>query len=186
MNIEKDVKFGWVNKYVHSYYVPGLHDKLKEYQGIFDREFNHGKREEHAANAYILNENFDNDFQYLFWKIIDHFYMVDPPWRKSNFGVYKQSKDENVSVYHNHITTSIINAVTYLNPPKTGEGGGLSIWDPPYDEFELQPEENVVYTFPGWILHKPLPQSVDTPRYSINWGVDSNKRPIHKFTGERW
>ena len=56
----------------------------------------------------------------------------------------------------------------------------------PYAEREIFPEKDVIYTFPSWLNHKPLPQTTDTPRYSINWGYNCNLRPIHKLTGDRW
>ena len=52
--------------------------------------------------------------------------------------------------------------------------------------FKIKPKKDVIYAFPSWLVHAPLPQTIETPRISLNWGYDSSNRPIHKLSGDRW
>ena len=87
------------------------------------------------------------------------------------------------NVWHTHVSTSSINAVYYIDPPK--QGGGLSLR---YlgEETIIQPEPNILYIFPYWFEHKPEPQEDEDWRISINIEYMCNLRPIVKETGVMW
>ena len=185
------IGFKRFSEFIHGYYLEGLHDKLLSYKNIIDIKFQEKVEEMSAksvANVVIDDEEFYREFYPIFSQIVIKYYLVDNEWVWRNFAVYKQSNEYSVNDLHNHISTSTITAVTYLNPPKSfsNNGGELEIFIPPNNNKFIEVEKDWIYFFPSWALHRPLPQRVNEPRYSINWGYNCSKRPIHKLTGDRW
>jgi len=104
-------------------------------------------------------------------------------------GLYIQDNKTSTLKLHDHIgELGSIQAVFYLNIPQSG-GEILfrylenSEWG---DELILKPKINQIYFFPYWLPHTPLPQEDETPRFCFNFGYESNERPIHKLSGDRW
>ena len=189
-HLEK-IEFFKIGDYIHQYYVEGLHDRLQSFQPLLDKTFDDGIKNpilsQGRANFDIIDKEFHNVFDEIFYFIINKFYLVDKNWSNMRFGVYKQDKNHHQHIYHTHITQTTLTAVTYLNPPNTiKEGGGLDLILPPELPQIINVKKDFIYFFPSWLLHRPVPQTISTPRYSINWGYNCSKRPIHKLTGERW
>jgi hypothetical protein len=101
---------------------------------------------------------------------------------------YVQNKDKYDSVWHNHVNHCTVNGVYYSSVPDNT--GTLSIIDGGGIEKEILVEENYIYLFPGWMLHKPNPQKNSLQyRVSLNLEWLCFTRPILKselFTKEEY
>ena len=186
-----DIKFKWFSDYMHMYYVPNLHDDIVKFKDkILDEFGQHNplniEEGKIVINCPIQNKEINNYFQNLFHKILHQYYSVGEAWRGSTIGAYSQNDKSGTSEFHTHIKANLITGLTYIDPPNKNEGGELEIWDFPYNPIKITPEKNIVYFFPSWLVHRPLPQKSSLTRISINWGYDSYTRPIHKMTGDRW
>ena len=100
--------------------------------------------------------------------------------------IYYQDKETFQSVFHNHYDDLTLTATTYIDPLDSDEGGEIQFYSHQHNIISISPEIDCIYFFPGWLLHRPLPQNTNKKRICINWGVDCNNRPIHKLTGDRW
>ena len=113
----------------------------------------------------LIKDNFDN---------LDHQINDVKPW------IYAQNNIHYKSKWHNHYSTSTINAVFYIDPPK--DGGELCISYPPApgNVVMVKPEVNKIYVFPYWLYHKPMPQKDSDWRISVNLEYHCRTRPIVK------
>jgi len=176
---------------LHEYDFP-YHDYLLDHLDHIDQVYSEGKE----ANLSIERANVPYPHEEV-WeflnpklnKIVQDNYYVSPYCDPNSFGIYRQDGNQD-EVYdaHNHVNSSTIIGVFYINPPKPGEGGELVLhFHNNYNTvYYLQPKPNKLYLFPSWVYHHVNPQRTLTPRYSINWGYNSRLRPIHKITGDLW
>ena len=181
-----EIKFNWFHKYVHLYYVDGLHNYLKSRKEHFlnthsnsdDLDYKGGK-----YNASINNPSTESKLLEIHNSIIEKYYHVSPHYKTSTFSIYTQDNTNNVDVFHNHIDDASIVSTCYIDPPN--EGGGLEVF---FNErpLVLNIEPNIIYMFPAWMLHRPTTQKDNTIRICINWGYESILRPIHKITSDKW
>ena len=96
--------------------------------------------------------------------------------------VYCQTDKIFVSEYHNHINSSTINAVTYIDLPQ--EGGELEVECCGLHTIKVY--ENYLYLFPGWMIHRPLPQKDTSWRICVNLEYVSNDSAYCKSTKTKW
>jgi hypothetical protein len=96
--------------------------------------------------------------------------------------IYCQNDEHFASERHTHISTSTINAVTYIDIPE--KGGALEL-DIMGNVVELYPDPNKIYFFPYWVVHRPLPQKDKRWRICINLEFYDNNRALRK-NGVRW
>jgi len=94
--------------------------------------------------------------------------------------IYVQNNIHHRTGWHNHATTSTINAVYYIDPPK--DGGEIQFFYPRGDEKELtvKPEVDKIYIWPYWLYHRVLPQKDSSWRISVNLEYYCKTRPIIK------
>ena len=97
--------------------------------------------------------------------------------------IYVQNNKHSNNVWHNHVNTSSINAVYYIDPP--AEFGGLEM-SLDGRKFTIEPEVNKLYLFPYWMDHRPLPQESNNWRISVNIEYLCFQRPIYKKTDTLW
>ena len=176
--------------FIHQYHVPNLHNILLKYKVEIFKNIS-GKEEEHLykpgkANIEVKSKVVRNIVISVNSYIADHFYYLkDSYYRDAKIGAYIQDNKSNISVFHTHWQGTLVSTL-YLDPPNEGEGGEFEIVLPPNDSFKIQPKKDYIYFIPGWLLHRPLPQTTTIPRVCINWVENSMMRPIHKLTGQRW
>ena len=181
------VNFKRIEKYIHLYYVEGLHDWLTPYKSRLNDLFWEWKNKKEDGNAnYFIEDSFlQSNLQDLFFKITQKYYHIENNDKKlQKIGIYYQDNKEYFAKYHNHYDISDINCVTYLDPPL--EGGELQLYLHENNQIKIPIRKNLIYFFPGWMMHKPLPQESTTSRLCFNWGCRSNIPIIHKLTGDRW
>ena len=184
-----NIKFKRIHTYIHAYTLSGLSNFLSSYEkelnGIyFKSKENRGKDD--VYNESILNPNLIKPLTNILLHIVDKFYMVDKNWENKGFMLYSQSSQDNESIFHHHQNDSSIVSTMYLNIPRVGDEGGLEFFFNSEDRKIIYPEEDDIYFFPSWSLHRPLAHKGDKIRHCINWGYNCSKRPIHKLTGDRW
>ena len=81
---------------------------------------------------------------------------------------YVQDKDKHTNHWHNHSKSASVNFVTYLRPGAAGlQVIDVCPWDGP-KVIELEVVEGVMYTMPGWMMHKPATNWSNEARVSIN------------------
>ena len=185
-----NIKFQLFCDYVHLYYVEGLHDKILEEMDVGRlEEYYYTNRDEmwkrDTAN-YPLALRECEFIVDVCEDITRKYYYVDEMWKKTSMMAYFQTNEETQNIWHNHIHDSSITATVYINPTLEGEGGELLFWHPKDGEVKIQPQKDVIFFFPSWLMHKPLPQTREEPRICLNWAYDSSTRPIHKLSGDRW
>tara|TARA_R110000803_G_C11826579_1_gene302689 strand:- start:81 stop:623 length:543 start_codon:yes stop_codon:yes gene_type:complete len=178
-------EFIYISDYMHGYRIQGLHDNLIQYKEIMIEQYKNFPPHSNAANIMFQNIEFQKTYNNLLLNIVNQNYLVDQNWIDGKFGIFLQDDTTRLLERHNHIKTHTLNAVFYIDPPSPGEGGDLEYWGN-LDFNTLHPEKDVIYFFPAWMIHRPLPQISKIPRIAINWGYRCTQRPIHKITGTVW
>ena len=136
-----------------------------------------------------MNRDFYDDLRPVFYGILDHYYVLSETWEDKVVGIYVQDPKHSRPIRHNHSKDGVLTATFYIDPIENEEeGGGLEFYlgSGEHDSFTIYPKKDVIYIFPAWALHSPLPQTREQPRICLNWGYDCAQRPIHKLTGDRW
>ena len=179
-----------LNPYLHEYEFPH-HDYLLHHFEYLQSLFSKGieKQLKENTNNVFLNEGPVYDFiNSKLIEVITENYHVSSPFSHSSIGVYLQTNEQFISTYHNHISSSDITCILYINPPPPGTGGELQCLTEVLEDAPIvvKPQVNKLYVLPSWVYHRPIPQTHPSPRISLNWGYNSSIRPIHKITGDRW
>lgn len=175
--------------FIHQYYVTNLHNSLLKYkEEIFGNFLD--KEKEHIypgqANIEVKSKIVRDIVISVNSYIADQFYYLkDSFYRNAKIGAYIQNDKNSTSDFHTHWQGTLVSTL-YLDPPNEGEGGEFEIVLPPRPSVKIQPKKDYIYFIPGWLLHRPLPQTSNVPRVCINWIEHSMARPIHKLTGQRW
>jgi len=166
-----------------SWLKPYKEDMVKQYfETIDDHDGN---------NTLYKNNEIENSLSFRFEKIIKDNFIVTRNIKEIRPFIYVQNNKETLNDWHNHIITSTLSATCYLDTPK--EGGELVFIDPLIlseniedTYFKIKPEENKLYVFPSWIMHKPLPQKDEKYRVCINLEWYCKQRPISKTSYKVW
>lgn len=182
------INFWRYHEYLHLYKVEGLHDKLCEEKEYYLYEYEKGKEyrdKEGSANVPLRSDRYEFMNEVCRF-ITKEYYNVSDDWESTCCNAYIQDKDNYRDVWHHHMKDTSITATAYIDPPEPDNGGELELWYPPQDPFKYHPEKDVIAFFPSWLLHRPLPQTIDEKRICLNWGYISYTRPTNKLTGDRW
>lgn len=189
------IGFEHKSKLLHAYHLPGLHNVLLNYKKFILKEYynwktNANKLMENGlvqANVDISNNLINRKLNNIFFNVISKYYIIENSnIDMSNVAIYVQDKNQSVNAYHHHFHQGSLVGTTYINPPISGEGGELEIWDMPYPPMKIQPLKDVIYTFPSWLPHRPLPQNRKEERICLNWVLESNNKLAHKITSDLW
>tara|TARA_R110000787_G_scaffold132815_1_gene245095 strand:+ start:47 stop:595 length:549 start_codon:yes stop_codon:yes gene_type:complete len=182
------MNFFQINKWLHSYDL-SCYNYVKKNEFYFNKFYEENKPNNHLKGVNVPLEDGEiyNIISQNLLKIILQNYYVSPNHQNHSLGIYKQDNTNNIRNPHNHILSASITSVFYINPPKSKEGGGITLYFSNLNEYiTIHPIPGKVYFFPSWVYHTPEPQTSPTPRFSINWGYMSRIRPIHKITGDLW
>jgi hypothetical protein len=136
------------------------------------------------GNNYMFdNEDYARIIMPEFERVVQREFEVGPNLREEKYPyVYCQTNEMYKSIWHNHINTSVINAVTYIDVPESG--GELEV---EYDgKHTVKVYEGYLYIFPGWMLHRPLPQTDTQWRICVNLEYICENVPWCKSRGIRW
>lgn len=181
--------FKQISPYLHQYDFP-LVDIVKPHVNDIINQFLRFKDRmemEGINNVPMINDDLANELDIKFKEVIEENYLVKDSFIKSTRpAFYIQNNKFFKSDLHNHIDTTSITLVSYINPPKEGDGGEIEFPHPPSENFVIHPSENKLYIFPGWLYHRPLKQINSDWRISINWGYLCMNRPIHKASKIMW
>lgn len=134
-------------------------------------------------NTHYDNEEYNSIIGEAFLNIVQQNFEVSQLVDKIKTWIYVQNYQHWHSVWHTHVTTASVNAVFYIDPPK--KGGGLNLRFNGIEHI-IHPEPNILYIFPCWMEHRPLPQEDDEWRISVNIEYMCNQRPIVKETQIMW
>ena len=141
-------------------------------------------------NTPYKNNEIEKSLSFRFEKTIKDNFIVTRNIKEIKPFVYIQNNKHTLNQWHNHINSATLNATLYLDPPK--EGGELCFIADYGKEniedtfFKIKPEENKLYVFPSWIMHKPLPQKDKKYRVCINLEWYCKQRPISKESFKVW
>lgn len=91
------------------------------------------------------------------------------PENKKQCYCYRSNINDQVCERHNHINTSVINAVYYHQVSK---GDSISFFLGDY-EHKYYPENGELIMFPNFLDHKPNPTKSKRNRYSINMELNT-------------
>mgnify|MGYP003122466423 FL=1 len=81
--------------------------------------------------------------------------------------LYVQKESVGVSYPHNHISSgSSISTTFYIDPPESG--GEIQFYISPNELITVKTKPNVLYVFPSWLHHAPLPHSGTETRVCVN------------------
>ena len=192
-NLLENIRFERLNRYIHCYHVPGLHDYLSQYKDNMLKVFNE-KNEQFlekfgSRNVPISNDSDLGQSRIVLDFIAQQYYYVDKQYRWDEMGVYIQDHTTKVFEYHTHNNDMTVMVGTmYINPPENrDEGGGLQLNFPvDFENLKIGVKKDWIYIFPSYILHRPTAQTTKTPRLCFNWTYQSRKKPIHKLSGDIW
>ena len=134
-------------------------------------------------NTYYKDQEYNSIISEAFSKIVHENFEVSKLLKPIKTWIYAQTDRYWSSVWHNHVNTSSINAVYYIDPPKRGGGLNLRLYG---TEHIIHPEPNIIYIFPYWLEHRPLPQEDSAWRISVNIEYMCSQRPVIKETSIIW
>lgn len=159
-------------------------------EDIIDFYFKNINTEE-SYNVLYTNQEFTDKVKPRIIEAIHDIFDVGKPISNSqeHLNIYVQNNEHYYQKIHHHPTTSSLSSIFYLDVPE--EGGDLDIFYPHPDinEFvidRISVEENMLYFFPYWMYHSPVPQSDKKYRISFNYDYFCRERPILKKTGTMW
>jgi hypothetical protein len=91
---------------------------------------------------------------------------------------FYSTEDDYVEVWHNHLRTSTINLVYYVN---TSNNGGALKFSYNNKVMEYFPKEYDMLIFPNFLNHCPMRPIGDNPRISINLEIKCKENSHHIF-----
>tara|TARA_R110001592_G_scaffold98697_1_gene281510 strand:+ start:6940 stop:7473 length:534 start_codon:yes stop_codon:yes gene_type:complete len=154
-----------------------------------DNFYDFSKGENTRVKNKVINQikraEWDNNYALEKNKFTTKLYntFVDTAKKNLNFKVNKDlnrdfcwavasNKDFKPSVnWHNHIKSSTINSVYYLDIPKDMEGGEIEFRSRRKDVLKITPKTNELYIFPCWLWHNPIDVKSKQFRLSINMEI---------------
>ena len=95
------------------------------------------------------------------------------PNSNRNIWAYVSNCDHYFAVMHDHIATSLVNTVYYLNTPQSQNiyDGGISFELPNNELFYFQPKQGDLIIMPNWLKHRPHEPLSQIFRISINMEI---------------
>ena len=117
----------------------------------------------------------DNLYQQFLDKTVELFGSLEIfPSNKRTCWLYMSNKNYYKGGIHDHVKTSVINAVYYFSVPFTSneKDGAIAFYNTDHKEiFFYKPKEGDLLIFPNYFLHQPLPTSSEKYRFSINMEI---------------
>lgn len=158
-----DYFYPYVNNIVENYF-QNL-DESKGYNVIFENSF----LLEHAEKFFL--------------QLIEKEFCVSEKTNQVKLWTYCQNNTFSRNIFHNHINTSTIAGVFYMNLPSHGGELEYIIGN---NRFHFIPSPNKIYVFPHYLYHRPMAQKDKDWRVCINLEYLCRSRAIHKSTRILW
>jgi len=175
--------------FFHEYDFP-VSKVLEKYRDELIETYNTTPRPKNTHNIVLTNQKIYNYLSPNFYKLIQYWYNVPPPQDFVNIALYVQDKINYTSIFHSHVdngaTQTSLTATFYLHDLKNDEGGELEIAIPADPPIKIKTQKDKIYLFPNWLLHRPLPQTSNNIRICFNWGYVTDKKFIHRTSGDAW
>ena len=173
--------FRAIHPFIHEYDFP-FRDEFMSHRDEIIRQFKEkvdSSKNKNRENYTVIYEHaaLQQQVQQRFDKIVTENYAVSPRIRPTTLNIYLQNNRHSANLWHDHVLTSTINAVIYFNLPKSGGGFEFNYQG---DISQLKPQEDKIYLFPYWLLHRPLPQEDEDYRICINLEYLCQARPMHQ------
>jgi len=96
--------------------------------------------------------------------------------------LYVQKENDGTNFPHNHtLGGSSISSTFYIDPPESGGEIQFYISPHPHPQGEsivIKPKPNVLYVFPSWLHHSPLPHYGTETRVCVNVDYYTVSRPV--------
>ena len=134
-------------------------------------------------NTCYTDQEYNSIISEAFSKIVQENFTVSQLLNPIRTWIYAQTNEHWNSVWHTHVKTSSVNAVYYIDPPR--RGGGLNLRFNGIEHI-IHPKPNLIYIFPYWMEHRPLPQEDADWRISVNIEYMCDRRPVVKETETIW
>lgn len=130
------------------------------------------------GNSFPI-ENMDSILNGLYYRFLYKTQKVLGPFNLSEKNsntcwAYMTNKDHYIGGIHDHMRSSTINGVYYLNVPKTEDEkeGIITFFDDNDKElFWYKPRNNDLIIMPNFLKHEPKPISTEEYRVSINMEI---------------
>tara|TARA_R110000803_G_C11826595_1_gene302693 strand:+ start:50 stop:625 length:576 start_codon:yes stop_codon:yes gene_type:complete len=152
-----------------------------------------------GLNVFTPNNNITIPLIYEFERYVQNHFFTTPTYNnlfshsvhntkdtvvysRSKLFIYVQKGGYKEPTFHNHIHSSYLSSVTYLNIPKEGGEIGFLLGK---DEVKIKPKRNKIYFFPSWLYHAPYPHKDNINRICLNIDFESNTR-VSPLSGEWW
>lgn len=158
---------------IYSFTLDINYDKNKLYDEIIE-DF----KLEEVRSFLVKSNNFKLDKKYDFINTIYEKFLqeskklfgaiqLDPTNIKDGWA-YINNKNFYKNGIHNHLNTSTINSVYYLNVPDT-KTGSINFFDNEHNViYKHHPKEKELIIFPNYMLHEPCQSMTDEYRIAVN------------------
>jgi len=129
-------------------------------------------------NSFFMDNKYDNFVKYLYSIFLNEcenlFGKLELSCEnKTGAWVYVSNKNEYRSRIHNHVKTSTINSVYYLNVP-SNKSGGIGFYNDNKIIHTHQPVNDELLIFPNYLEHQPLISMTEEYRIAINLEIICN------------
>ena len=158
-----------------------VHEKSLEYKDDMIQNFIENK----CSNGYNVQYKNIKYQKYIEEKFIDVIYSlfdVSEQLKEIEIWTYIQDNLKSSDYWHNHLVTSTVNSVYYIDPPN--KGGELEIHF--IEKIRVPVKKDTLYLFPSWMEHRPLPQEDEKIRISVNLEYMCRSRPIMNIGNVMW
>jgi len=164
------------------YSISNFNSNIKNKKNIIDTVLKNKKYKNEGYNYPIL-EDYDNFFQNLYESYynicLNKFNLTVNKFKnKSIVWAYVSDKINFNEVWHNHLITSTINGVYYLNIPENNTSIDFELNN---NEFTYHPQENELLIFPNYLNHKPNRCYGDGYRICMNMEIICNETSEELF-----
>lgn len=164
---------------VENFLVPSEKDKKNILINIFKSKKKYDKSGKKPFYSYVIEEDYNfflknlyNEYVLTCFKIFGNI-KISKKSRTTCWGYCSNSNDYN-SYWHDHIKSSTINAVYYINIPPNSSGPlffRIPKNNNEYEIFSYHPKNYDLLIFPNYLEHKPIPPSSEEYRVCINMEI---------------
>jgi hypothetical protein len=155
--------------------LPKLDNFQFHYDDLLQQHKNHNYP---TGNSFMIDDksgvwgDLYNQFLNKTAELFGDLYLL--PNNKNVAWCYANNKDWYKGGIHNHMKTSVINAVYYFSVPETKKyrEGALAFYNEINEEvWAYKPRESDLVIFPNYLKHQPLPVNTEKFRFSINMEI---------------
>lgn len=167
----------------HDYSLPYKEDMIKQFFKTRKMNRSNIKKIPQSNNFPYINSKFNEFIIKEYLKVLRKYYILSSPSEFPHPNIYYQNNIDFAPLYHTH-RFSKISSVYYIDPPKGNDGNIEFLFQG--NKFEVETKKDVIYFFPSWLEHRPLPQKNDVDRVCVNIDYSTNGKVISKTNGQMW